>query len=331
MPLPPGKVSPYELAELLFPQLEIEDDRVRVGPGVGIDASIVEMDDRVIALSSDPITGTLEDPGWLLVHVNANDVATMGASPEWFLMNLFLPEGSEGPEVREVVERAESACESLGVTLVGGHTEVTPGIGRTLISGAMVGMASKDSWVSAGGARPGDRILFTKSAAVEGTFILASDREEELKEELGNDLVERAKGYREKLSVVREALTAIEAGDVHAMHDPTEGGLLGGLYELADASGVGFSIESAQVPVSEETRAVSDYFGVDPLQTIGSGSLIICVKPSDSEHILDVLQEKGLSAVEIGEILEDEELRTLDGEILEFPGEDEIWSVFEKS
>lgn len=331
MSLPTGKVSPYDLVELIFSHLELESERVLVGPEVGLDASIVELEDRVLALSSDPITGALQDPGWLSVHVNANDIATMGASPQWFLMNLFLPEGAEGSRVRALTERAESACEELGISLVGGHTEVTPGLGRVLISGAMVGEAPLEEWVSAGGAEPGDRILFTKSAAVEGTFILASDREDELREELGADIVERAKRFREKLSVVEDALTAVENGDVHAMHDPTEGGLVGGLYELADASGVGFLIESEAISVAKETQKICEYFEIDPLRTIGSGSLLICVRPEDSERVMEALEEKDILVEDIGEVLENEGKREMDGKPLEFPDQDELWKIFEQN
>lgn len=328
MPLPTGKVSPYELVELIFSRLELEDERVLVGPELGLDASIVELEDRVLALSSDPITGALQDPGWLSVHVNANDVSTMGASPRWFLLNLFLPEGSGRSKIRTLTERAEAACKELEISLVGGHTEVTPGLNRVLISGAMVGEAPRDEWVSAAGARPGDQIIFTESAAIEGTFILASDREGELKSEFGAGFVERAKRFRERLSVVSDALTAIEAGEVHAMHDPTEGGLAGGLHELADASEAGFSIQSNAISVAEETRDLSEYLGIDPIRTIGSGSLLICAPPEDSEDVVDALEREGIPAANIGEVLEDEENRKIDGKPLEFPEQDELWKIF---
>lgn len=328
MPLPTGKVSPYELEELIFSRLRLEDERVLVGPGVGLDASIVELEDCVLALSSDPITGALRDPAWLSVHVNANDIATVGASPRWFLMNLFLPEGSDLGEIQTLMEGAKSACGELGISLVGGHTEVTPGLSRVLISGAMVGEAPKDRWVSAGGAKPGDRIIFTKSAAIEGTFLLATDRGEELKEELGAELVGRAKKFREKLSVVKDALTAVEAGEVHAMHDPTEGGLIGGLHELSDASSVGFSITSDEIPVAEETRKICEHFEMDPLRTIGSGSLLICVSPEDVEGVLTALEGKEITGSDIGSILEDGEIREINSRPAEFPEQDELWRLF---
>lgn len=328
MPVPTGKVSPYKLKEILFSLLEIKDERVLVGPEVGIDASIVKLEDRILALSSDPITGALKDPGWLSVQVNANDVATTGATPQWFLMNLFLPEGTEESDIKNIFERAKAACDELGITLVGGHTEVTPGQKRVLISGAMVGEAPLDKWVSTDGAKPGDDIIFTKTAAIEGTFLLASNYEDELSDKLNPGSVEKAKNFLKKMSVVKDAATAMESGEVHAMHDPTEGGLVGGIHELADASGVGFSINSDSVKISEITREICDYFDIDPLKTIGSGSLLICCDPKDTENIVKTLKERDIPAAKIGEILERKEDRLMDGKKLEFPGQDELWRIF---
>lgn len=328
MPLPTGKISPYKLKEILFSLLELKDERVLVGPEVGIDASIVKLEDRVLALSSDPITGALKDPGWLSVHVNANDVATTGATPQWFLMNLFLPEGIKESEIREIFERAKTASEELGISLVGGHTEVTPGLKRVLISGAMIGEAPLDKWVSTDRAKPGDHIIFTKTAAIEGTFLLASNYEEKLSEKLRPGSLDKAKKFLKKISVVEDASTAINSGEVHAMHDPTEGGLVGGLHELADASKVGFSINSDSVTISEITREICDYFNIDPLKTIGSGSLLICCEPEDTKAIIKALEEKDIPASEIGEILEDEKTRLMDGKELDFPKQDELWRIF---
>ncbi len=329
MPLPTGKVDAHELAKSIFPQLKQKDKRIKIGPDVGLDASIVELEDRVLALSSDPITGALENPGWLSVHINANDIATMGASPEWFLSTLFLPEGSDRSKIEKIVKNMEEACDDLDISVVGGHTEVTPGLDRVLISGAMVGEAPKDRWISSKGAQPGDRLIFTKTAALEGTFILAMDRKEELAKALGEDLVERSKKFRNKLSVVEDASTALDSGDVHAMHDPTEEGLVGGLHELADASDMGFSITSSKVPVAKETKKICEHFEIDPLRTISSGSLIICVSTEDSEKVVGGLKKKGIPAANIGEILDNSEMREMDEETLEYPEQDEIWKIFE--
>lgn len=329
MTLPTGKVSPYELIELLFQDLELKDEKVLVEPDVGIDASVIDFGEEVLVLSSDPITGALKDPGWLSVHVNANDVAVMGASPEWFLITLFMPEGSTRSDVKNVMKSARTACKDLNISVVGGHTEVTPGLERVLISGTMAGIAPSDKWVSSSMAEPGDKIIFTKTPALEGTFILATDWEKKLEKDLGSELVERAKKFRNKLSVVEDALTAVESGNVHAMHDPTEGGLLGGLYELAHASNVGFSIDSDKIFIAEETIAICNHFEINPLKTISSGSLLICSDPEDSEKITQSLEEKGIKASIIGEILEKENKKEIDGTKAEFPEQDELWKIFE--
>ncbi len=328
MSLPIGKVSPYELAELIFPQIKSDDEKVLVEPGIGEDGSVIELGEKALILSSDPITGALKNPGWLSVTINANDIAAMGATPKWYLINLFLPTGSKKSDLKKTVKEVEKGCEELDISLVGGHTEVTPGLERVLISGAMVGVTAKNKWVSSANAEKGDKIIITKSAAIEGTYILASDRSKELEKKFGKKLVKKSQNFRQKISIVTDALTAIESGEIHAMHDPTEGGLIGGMYELADASNVGFSINSEKINVSEETQKICKYFKIDPLKTISSGSLIICAAPKDSELIIDSLEEKGIKATEVGTILEDRKEREMDGEPIDFPEQDELWKIF---
>lgn len=326
--LPIGKVGPYELAKLVFPYIKLRDRRVLVGPRLGLDAAVVDYGDRVLVLSSDPITGALRDPGWLSVHINANDVATMGAEPKWFLANLFTPEGCSRKLIRDLIGRMTAACDELGISLVGGHTEVTPGLKRVLISGAMIGEAPKNRFVTSAGAKPGDRILLTKGAAIEGTAILATDRETELTKVLGRPLVMRAKRFMEKISVVRDALTAVSAGGVTAMHDPTEGGLAGGLHELADASRVGFKVRREAIPIARETAAICRYFGIDPLQTIGSGSLLITAPPKRARGILAALIDENIRTVEIGEIVANRKVKLIDDKPLRLPVQDHLWRIF---
>lgn len=330
MPLLSGKVDPHKLIKLVFPHIKLKDPRILVGPRLGVDAAVVSYGNKVLVLSSDPITGALRDPGWLAVHINANDVATMGAKPSWFLTNIFAPENCEGGLIRNLVKRMSAACEELEVSLVGGHTEVTSGLNRVIISGAMVGEAEKDKFVTSAGARPGDRIIMTKSAAIEGTAILAFDRGEELRTALGRALVSRAKKFMQKISVVKDALTAIEAGGVTAMHDPTEGGIVGGLFEMAEASHVGFSISSSAIPIAEETKAICDYFGIDPLQTISSGCLLIAASPEMDERMISALSDKGIPAARIGMITPNPNDRLMDGKKLSFPKQDHLWRVFKE-
>lgn len=327
MRLPTGKVGPEELKHFLFPFLRLRDKRVLVGPGVGLDAAVVDIGLRFLVLSSDPITGATENLGWLAVNVNANDVATLGARPSWFLCTILLPEGSTGANVQKLIKEIQSACTELGISLVGGHTEVTPRVSEIVISGTMVGEAPRKRLITPAGARPGDEILLTKSAGVEGTAILARERGGELKQSMGAHAVSRAKKLLRRISVVREALIAAELG-AHAMHDPTEGGVLGGLHELAEASRVGFEVEREKIPVEPETSQICEHFRIDPLQLISSGALLITATPLRTKLIMRSLRKAGIGASVIGRIVSDRKTRVLDGQKTEFPKQDHLWLVF---
>jgi thiamin-phosphate kinase len=329
MRLPTGKVGPRELERFVFPLLRLRDPRVLLGPGVGLDAAVVSYGPRALVLSCDPITGALENLGWLAVNINANDIATLGATPRWFLCTLFLPEKYSGSQLRKLMEEIQGACDELEVSLVGGHTEITPGISRVVISGAMIGEVPKNRLITPAGAKPGDEIIVTKTAAIEGTAILACDRGRELSESLSRRLVIRAKRFLRKISVVREALIAAKLG-ASAMHDPTEGGILGGLHELADASEAGFKAESSKIPVAPETREICGYFNLDPLQLISSGSLLITASPSKAPSIVKALRKSDIPASEIGKIVRDPKTRQLSGKPVKMPKRDHLWLVFQK-
>lgn len=327
MQLPIGKVGPRELERLVLPYIRLRDRRVLVGPRAGLDAAVIDIGRRVLVLSCDPITGAYRDIGWLVVNINANDIATMGATPRWFVATLFAPEGCGTAVIKRLTKQVQAACDELGVSLVGGHTEVTQGLHRVIISGTMVGEAPKQRFITSAGAEPGDRIIFTKSAAIEGTAILAADRERELTKALGHPLVARAKRLMRQISIVKEALTAVRVG-VTAMHDPTEGGVAGGLHELADASRVGFDVDGSKIPVAQETRAICAHFGIDPLQLISSGSLLITTKPGRARTVLNALKRAKIQATEIGGIVSNRRIRRVSGRPIKFPEQDHLWRVF---
>ncbi len=327
MRLRSGKVGPAELKQWLFPLVQIRDRRVILGPGPGLDAAAISFKSRILVLSSDPITGALENLGWLAVNINANDVAVLGAAPRWFLSSIFLPEGSTGQQLMRLAKEIQSACDELGISLVGGHTEVTPGIDRTIVSGAMIGETSRKRLVTPAGAKPGDIIILTKSAGIEGTAVLASDRGDELAKAMGRQLVIKAQHFLRRISIVREALIAAKLG-ASAMHDPTEGGVLGGLHELAEASGVGFEVEGSKIPVEPETTKICKYFRIDPLRLISSGALLITAKPTRADIIVKRLRRAGIQASKIGRIVRSRETRLLDGKRTCYPKQDHLWRVF---
>lgn len=312
--LPVGKLDATLLAKLLAGQ-PLQDERVVVGPRVGEDVAVIDMGDRYLLAKSDPITFATDEIGWYAVNVNANDIATAGAAPKWFLATLLLPEGQTTPAlVADLFGQLDSACRELGVTLVGGHTEVTYGLTRPILAGQMLGEVAKDRLVTTAGAQVGDEIVLTKGVAVEGTSLLAREKFEALRAAgIEPGLLERAQGFLHNpgLSVVREALVAVEAVAVHAMHDPTEGGLATGLHEIADAAGVGLRIERERIAILPECAALCAPFGLDPLGLIASGALLIAVSPSETEALLTALHAAGIAAAAIGQVCEPEAGRVL--------------------
>lgn len=300
-PLPVGKLRATLLASL-FDRYVALDDRVVLGPRIGEDAAVIDMGDRYLVATTDPITFVTEDVGWYALVVNANDLAVRGATPRWFLAACLLPEGGATEEgVEALFGQLAAACRTLGVSLVGGHTEVTPGLDRPIVVGTMLGEVARDRLVTTGGARPGDVLLLTKGIPVEGVSIIARTRAAELRARgYGEAWLARARGSLERLSVVPEARLAVELVAVHAMHDPTEGGLATALWELAEASGVGLEVEAERIPVLPEGRALCAEFGLDPLGTIASGALLLALTPADGGVVREALARAGIEAAVIG-------------------------------
>jgi hydrogenase maturation factor len=273
---------------------------------VGCDAAVISFGDRYLVAKSDPITFAGREIGWYAVHVNANDVACTGASVRWFLATLLLPEGgTDASLVDAIMAQISSACCELNVVLVGGHTEITHGLDRPVVAGCMLGEVAPERLVRSDGALPDDVLLLTKGIAVEGTAIVARERADGL---AGVDapLIERARRflYEPGISVVRDAGLATRAGEVHAMHDPTEGGLATGLWEMAEASGVGLEVDEEAIPVLAETEALCAVLGLDPLGLIASGALLLAVTPRDAAPVLAALKEGGIDGARIGRVVE---------------------------
>ena len=335
MRLPAGKVPPEVLEEIVFKRLGVESGDVLLGPSKGEDGAVVRVGGEVIVSSMDPITGAVERLGWLAVNINANDVATFGIKPRFFSSCILLPSGAESGVLREICDQIDSAAKRLGIAVIGGHSEVTPGLKHPIVVGYALGVAEDGRYVTSGGAEAGDVIILTKGAGIEGTAILASERRERLSRELGEEVVKAAESFYDRISVVEDALTAFKAGGVTAMHDPTEGGVAGGIHEIADASGLGFEVFEEKIPVAPETSMICSYFNVDPLQLIGSGALLISVKPEYAGKVLDALESRGIRASKIGRFLPDPEKRVLvrgDGRAAELvrPVSDHLWKALER-
>lgn len=308
---PLGKLPAEHLARL-FARHTPSNQRVIMGPGIGHDAAVIAFcddthgTDRYLVAKTDPITFASENIGWYAVHVNANDVACTGAKPQWFLVTLLLPQqATDETLVDEIFDQIASTCEQLDVALAGGHTEITHGFDRPVVVGFMLGDVAADQLVRPDGARPGDVLLLTKGIAVEGTAIIARERGPHL-DEVDSSLVARSRDFlfNPGISVVRDAAVATSAGEVHAMHDPTEGGIATGLWEMAQAAQVGLVVHEDAIPVFEETRALCQALDLDPLGLIASGALLLAVAAADADTICSALEEAGIAAAAIGSVTE---------------------------
>ena len=302
---PLGKLPAEHLARLLA-RYAPTDPRVVLGPGVGRDAAVISFGDRYLVAKTDPITFASDEIGWYAVNVNANDIVCTGATVRWFLTTLLLPGGQASPQLVDTIfDQVADACRKLEIEMVGGHTEITYGLDRPIVVGCMLGEVMPERLVRSDGAQPGDVLIVTKGIAVEGTAIIAREKADDLAG-LDRSLLERCQGflYDPGISVVRDAAVATAAGTVHAMHDPTEGGLATGLRELGEAAGVGLVVNEAAIPVLPETHTLCTRLGLDPLGLIASGALLMAVAPGDAGAVLDALEEAGIAAARIGRVVE---------------------------
>lgn len=304
--LPIGKLR-AETLQAIFDTHPLKDPRVVVGPRVGEDAAVIDMGDRYLVATTDPITFATDDIGWYALHVNANDIAVRGARPRWFLATLLLPGGAtSAAAVDALFAQLHAACDELEIALVGGHTEITHGLDRPIVVGTMLGEVPKAKLVTTGGARVGDAVVLTKGVPLEGAVIIAREREAELLARgVRPAIIKRAKGFLKTpgLSVLPEAEIACELAEVHAMHDPTEGGIATALHELAAAANVGLRIDRERIRVLPEGRTLCEAFGLDPLGTIASGALLMTLAPADAGAVIHALARESIDGHFIGQVV----------------------------
>ncbi len=332
--LRPGKL-PNSLLKQMLEGLRVDDPRVLVGPGVGEDAAHISFGGVTLIAKADPVTFATDLIGWYAVNVNANDVAASGGTPRWFLATVLLPEGTDSEGAAAIFDQVREAADELGVEVIGGHTEVTIGLPRPIVCGAMLGEAPASKAVSTSGARVGDSVVLTRGIAIEGTSILAREMPERLMGAgVGQDVIDRSADYLfdPGISVVAAARVAVESGGVTAMHDPTEGGLATALWEVAEACGHGLDVDASTVTVLPETEAVCRVLDIDPWGLIASGSLLIMVRPEAESNLLKRLAAAGFDPVVIGRVCAGEGVTLRDGSDiapLRTFERDEIARVFE--
>ncbi len=328
-----GKIDPDILGKLISNYTH-KEDRVLIGAGIGEDAAIIDMGSSYLVAKTDPITHVTGEIGHYAVNINANDIAAMGGKPMWFLATILMPAASSADELKRIFSQLSESCKELGISYCGGHTEVTHSVNNPVVIGHMLGEVGRDNLKPTSEARLGDDLIMTKSSAIEATAIIALEKEKELRGHLGNKLLARAKNYlyNPGISVVKEASVVSSIKEVHALHDPTEGGIATGIFEMATASDLGVEVHYDKIPISEETLKLCESYNVDPLGTFASGSLLIAVSPSVFEDVISRLSAVGITAARIGVMMPREEGMRLirNGENLPLPvyHQDEISKIF---
>lgn len=336
--LPLGKIPVNLLRGLLERFAKTRDPQIMVGPGIGLDAAAIRLGDRVLVAKTDPITFVADEIGTYALLINANDLATMGTMPKWFLATVLLPPRSTTVStVKRLFAQLHAICRRLHVSLCGGHSEITDAVTRPVVVGCLLGECAPSKIVTAAGAQVGDAVLLTKGLAIEAVSILARERADEIGRRHGARFLSRCRRYLTDpgLSVLKEARVALAAGGVHAMHDPTEGGLSSALYELAEAGGVGLQIEAGSIRVPPEAAQLCADFGLDPLGAISSGSLLICVDPSFERRTVVRLRNARIPVARIGTVVHRRNGVMLleEGRARPFPrfAVDEVARLFEQS
>lgn len=297
-----GKIPPEILEKIVLKPIgenPMKREDVLLRPTTGEDCTAVSLGGETCILSTDPITGATKDMGYICVHINCNDIASSGGEPIGILLTILLPPEGTEKMLEEIMDGARKAAGEIGIEILGGHTEVTDAVNRPVVSGAVVGKTKDRRLVTTGGAKVGQDVVMTKWAGLEGTTIIAHDFEEELKKSLAGNVVDTAKKMSGFLSVVKEAKISMDF-EATAMHDATEGGVLGALWEIAECSDTGIWVDLEKIPVKEETKLICHEAKIDVYGLISSGTLLITTfRGSD---LVKQLTASGIQAEVVGKI-----------------------------
>jgi len=304
-PLSAGKV-PNDILARLLARFSFEDPSVLINPGIGEDTAAADVSaEEVLVLKSDPITFATDSIGRYAVVVNANDIATAGAVPRWLLTTLLFPPGITGSQIWRIMHDLEQTCRRWSITLCGGHTEITDAVTRPVVIGMLAGTVARNELIDKRHMAVGDKILFTKAVAVEGTSIIAREFGARLAQlGIAAPEIERARAFLDHISIQTEARIARQSGTVSAMHDVTEGGLATALCEFGIAGNCRLRVAVDRIPVFDETRHICRVLSLDPLGLIGSGSLLIGCRAGSCDAIMAALRNAGISVACIGEAID---------------------------
>ena len=323
-----GKIPESALKRSVINQIRHRRNEVLLGPGVGEDCSVIKLaEDEVLVMSSDPITGAIKDIGTLAVHITANDIASSGAEPVALMLTILLPEGSREEELRAMMQDMEAVCARLNIEIAGGHTEVTRAVSQPIVTVTGIGKIKRDKVIKTAGALPGQEIVMTKWAGLEGTAIIAAEKYDELIARYPKGFIDGAKSMIEYISVVPEAMIAGGIGAT-SMHDVTEGGIFGALWEIGAAAKVGMEVFLDKILLKQETVEICEFYDINPYMLISSGCLLIITDKGNL--MVDKLKEAGIAAAVIGRITSGNDRIIINGEerrYLEPPKSDELYKV----
>src|SRR5438093_8757810 len=295
-----GKIPPDSMVRAVYSHGGKPNPRLVLGPGIGRDTAVVRLAKELVVLTADPVTGTTKHIGEHSVHINANDIAATGARPVWYVCTLLLPPGTSEKTLARIMGGIDQASRSLGITVAGGHTEVTRRLENPLIAGFMIGELGSRT-LSSSNMRIGDWILMTKTAGIEGSAILASEHSGRLKR-VKAETIRKAQSFVKQISIVEEAMSISKTLGVHALHDPTEGGILNGLWEMAEASKLGIEIWAEKIPVAPATQVICLTLGLDPLKLMSSGTLLVAVERSKRWSVQKALMKSPRKMTEVGKL-----------------------------
>ena len=324
-----GKVPESVLKRSIIKQIKTKRDEILIGAAVGEDCAAIELkENEILVTSTDPITGTTHDIGALSINVTANDIASSGAEVIGVMLSVLLPEGTCESELKDMMQQVETACSRLNIQTIGGHTEITRAVNQPIITVTGYGKVDKDRLITTSGAKEGDDVVVTKWIALEGTSIIAKEKEELLRENFSSSFIECAKTFSDYISIIPEAKVAARLGAT-AMHDVTEGGIFGALWEVAQASGMGLNIDLKAIPIKQETVEICEMFGLNPYELISSGSLLVTI-PNGHELVRE-LKALGISAAVVGKVTKGNDRLLINEDekrFLEPPKADELYKIY---
>ncbi len=325
-----GKLDSDLLKELVFDKITYRSDDVRVRPGIGEDCAVVDFGEYDCVMSTDPITAAVGDIGRLSIHITCNDIASNGVQPLGIMLAVMLPEGTTEDDVEHIMGQAAETAGDLGVEVIGGHTEITPAVRQPVIVSTAIGKTLAGHSQSGNDMVPGDYIMVSKSIGLEGSGIIACDHGEKLRGVLSDDELSRAAAFLDMVSVVPEGVVAGTIG-THGMHDITEGGVMGAVWEMCQISRMGAQIMEDEIPVEPETEKICEVFDIDPARLISSGSMLIVTAAEKKDEMLAAMEKAGIRCTVIGRVKEESfgVMKVKDGVISEIdpPYADEIYKV----